>query len=30
MRATSGSFAFMPPMLSHAIRANTPIKMLLV
>jgi quercetin dioxygenase-like cupin family protein len=28
--ATAGSFVFMPPMLSHAIRAITPVKMLLV
>jgi quercetin dioxygenase-like cupin family protein len=30
VHAEAGSFVFMPPMLSHGIRANTPIKMLLV
>jgi quercetin dioxygenase-like cupin family protein len=30
VRATAGSFIFMPPMLPHAISAKTPAKMLLV
>ena len=30
VRATAGSFIFMPPTLPHAISAKTPAKMLLV
>jgi quercetin dioxygenase-like cupin family protein len=30
VHATAGSFAFMPPMLPHAIAAKTALKMLLV
>jgi quercetin dioxygenase-like cupin family protein len=30
VQAEAGSFVFMPPMLPHGIRANTPVKMLLV
>lgn len=30
LEARAGSFAFMPPMLPHAIAANRPTKMLLI
>lgn len=30
VQARAGSFIFMPPMLSHAITAKTPVKMLLI
>jgi len=30
VHAQQGSFVFMPPMLPHAIGANSPVKMLLV